>query len=76
MHFTEKTKDAYANGLLKATEQITTYILNEINRIKTENPLPNSARQITNGGKLLAYNKMLSKLKSKRDGILSRNNTR
>lgn len=66
------SKQEYGNGLLKDTEQMIYFVQREIDDIKKSEFKPNSNRQITNGGKLLAYNKMLSKLKSTKDKILSK----
>jgi len=54
--------DKYANGLAKATERMIYFCKAEMKKIKEDTAKPNTARQITNGGKLHAYNKMLSKL--------------
>lgn len=72
MKYSEKTSNAYANGLMKATEHIIRFCQKEISIIKSGNPVKNSPRQITNGGKLLAYNKVLVKLKTKRENIIKR----
>lgn len=65
-----KLKSEYSNGLLKATEQMIYYCEAQINKIKSGTKEANTPRQITNGGKLLAYNKVLTKLMVKKDNIL------
>lgn len=64
---------SYRNGLVNATEHMICFCESEIKKIKGSELVPNSFRQITNGGKLHAYNKMLTKLIAKKKTILKRN---
>lgn len=61
--------DEYANGLAKATEHMIYFCKAEIKKIKESKVEPNTNRQITNGGKLYAYNKILQKLLVKKKVI-------
>lgn len=63
-HNVENT--AYANGIVSATKQIMKFVEKEIKKIVDSNTEPNTPRQITNGGKLQAYNKVLQKLQDKK----------
>ena len=62
----------YSNGLLKATENMIFFCKREIESIKKSDVTPNTNRQITNSGKLLAYNKMLTKLQSTKKKFIER----
>lgn len=45
-------------------EKILRFVEKEIEKVKTSSTEKNTPRQITNGGKLVAYNKVRSKIKS------------
>lgn len=62
----------YGNGLLKATERMIYYCKRSIEGIKNSGAKPNTTRQITNGGKLLAYNRMLRKLESTKSNLIKK----
>jgi hypothetical protein len=61
----------YANGLLASITRTAYFIEGKIAKIKEQKPESNSPRQITNGGKLKAYNDVLSYLKSKQKIIIN-----
>jgi hypothetical protein len=62
-------KNEYGKGKMNATKEMISFVQKQIISIKDQRPLPNSNRQITNGGKLLAYNKVLQKLMVKMNKI-------
>ena len=62
----------YKNGMLKTTEQMIFFCKNEIEKIKNTKTTPNTNRQITNDGKLAAYNKTLQKLLVKKERLLKK----
>lgn len=62
----------FEKGGIKAIQTIIDYINSEIVTISTSNPKSNTPRQITNGGKLLALNKLLNKCISIKNRIKKR----
>lgn len=63
----------YSNGLLKATDQLTLFIRNEIAKVKQEkldHDKFDRERQISLSGQMRAYNKVLSRLLKKRKSIV------
>lgn len=61
--------DEYANGLDKATDRMIRFCKAEIKKIKQGKTEPNTNRQITNGGKIIAYNRMVQKLLMNKQSI-------
>ncbi len=53
--------DEYANGIENLAKQMIRFCQKEIDKTKHRTP-KNSIRQITNGGKIAAYNKVIQKL--------------
>ena len=65
-------KNEYGNGMLKTIDQMILFIESEIYTIKNYLHEPNSNSQITADGKKLAYNKVLQKLKMKREIVINK----
>lgn len=65
MKRTEDQEKHYGMGNLRGMYLVIEWIENEIKRIKDAPLEPNTPRQISNSGKLLAYNKILCRAKGR-----------
>ena len=64
-----QSNNEYSNGLLKSILRTKYMVEAKILKIKSEPLKPNTPRQITNSGKLKAYNQVISYLKAQEDSI-------
>jgi hypothetical protein len=66
---TEKKKtilSKYGQGRYSVLHEMIEFVKKEIIKAKERKPEPNSPQQISNGGQLRAYNRVLQKLKCKK----------
>jgi len=64
------TENEYANGLLKACDQTIYFCQGKIDKIKASKTKPNTPRQITESGKVLAFQLVINRMKVRKANIL------
>lgn len=62
-------ENEFGNGLMKQTENVIFFVRRQIDKIKMSKQEFNTPRQISNGGKLLAYRKVLEKMLARKRSL-------